>query len=138
MLPLKSHWLKNFGSDLSEILIEGVKLMLNKVLEAWRRYLLPFLSLTLQDIRSLGKMGWLLIQTKIGKESHQLLGIGSGLGLPECGITILWPVILHVIVFLPKWSIPSCIPLVNGMLYFFRCFICLYYVSSSPRSYVSQ
>ena len=44
MASLKRHFLKNFQTDFSEILVAGVKLMLGKVLKVLRRYLPSFLS----------------------------------------------------------------------------------------------
>ena len=44
MTSLNRHFLKNFSTDFSEILVVDVKLMLGKALKVLRRYLLPFLS----------------------------------------------------------------------------------------------
>ena len=44
MTSLKCHFLKKLSTDFSEILLEDVKLMPNKVLKVSRRYLLSFLS----------------------------------------------------------------------------------------------
>ena len=44
MTSLKRHFLKNFSTDFSEILLEDVKLMLDKVLKVSCRYLMSFLS----------------------------------------------------------------------------------------------
>ena len=44
MTSLKRHFLKNFSTDLSEILMVDTKLMLEKVLKVSCRHLLPFLS----------------------------------------------------------------------------------------------
>ena len=43
-MPLKRHFLKNFLIGFSELLVGDVKLMLDKVLKVFRRYLLSFSS----------------------------------------------------------------------------------------------
>ena len=45
-MSLKRHFLKNFLTDFSEILVEDVKLMLEKVLKVSRRYLPQFFLAT--------------------------------------------------------------------------------------------
>ena len=43
-MPLKRHFLKKFLIGFSELLLGDVKLMLDKVLKVFRRYLLSFSS----------------------------------------------------------------------------------------------
>ena len=54
MTSLKRHFLKRFLTDFSEILLEGVKLMPDKVLKVSRRYILRFSAI--EKIRE----GWLI------------------------------------------------------------------------------